>query len=48
MDFLQEKDNGERQVIFIDELPWLDTPKSGFITALEGFSCFRRFLMKKR
>ena len=35
--FLQEKDNGERQVIFIDELHWLDTPKSGFITALEGF-----------
>lgn len=34
---LQEKDNGERQVIFLDELPWLDTPRSGFITAFEGF-----------
>ena len=34
---LEEKDNGKRQVVFIDELPWLDTPRSGFITAFEGF-----------
>lgn len=27
----------ERIIIFIDELPWLDTPKSGFIRALELF-----------
>lgn len=26
-----------KKVIFIDELPWLDTPKSGFIHALELF-----------
>jgi len=26
-----------KKVVFIDELPWMDTPKSGFITALEGF-----------
>jgi hypothetical protein len=26
-----------KKVIFIDELPWLDTPRSGFITALEYF-----------
>lgn len=26
-----------RKVIFIDELPWLDTPRSGFIAALEHF-----------
>lgn len=26
-----------RKIIFIDELPWMDTPKSGFITALENF-----------
>lgn len=32
-----EKDNGEKQVIFIDELPWLDTPNSHFISAFEGF-----------
>ena len=24
-------------VVFIDELPWLDTPKSGFVSALEYF-----------
>lgn len=35
--YLEEKDNGSRQVIFLDELPWLDTPRSGFITAFEGF-----------
>ena len=26
-----------KKVIFIDELPWMDTPKSGFIAALENF-----------
>lgn len=26
-----------RKVIFLDELPWMDTPKSGFISALEHF-----------
>jgi hypothetical protein len=26
-----------RKVIFIDELPWFDTPRSGFITGLEYF-----------
>jgi len=30
------KKTGKR-VIFIDELPWLDTPRSGFIQALEYF-----------
>lgn len=34
---LEEKDDGSRQVVFIDELPWMDTSRSGFITALEGF-----------
>jgi len=27
----------ERQVVFIDELPWMDTPRSQFIPALEHF-----------
>ena len=26
-----------RKVLFIDEMPWLDTPKSGFISSLEHF-----------
>ena len=34
---LERKDNGTRQVVFIDELPWMDTPRSGFLTALEAF-----------
>jgi AAA+ ATPase superfamily predicted ATPase len=27
----------EKKVVFIDELPWFDTPKSGFLAALEHF-----------
>jgi len=27
----------KRKLIFFDELPWMDTPKSNFISALEGF-----------
>lgn len=46
---LQEKDDGARQVVFLDELPWLDTPRSGFIRAFEGFwntwACHRRNIM---
>lgn len=34
---LEAKGDRERQVVFIDELPWMDTPRSGFITALEHF-----------
>ena len=34
---LEKKGGDQRQVVFIDELPWLDTPRSGFITAFEGF-----------
>lgn len=47
--FLIEKDSGSRQVVFIDEFPWLDTPKSDFITAFESFwnnwGCARNNLM---
>jgi len=34
---LLEKSTSKRKIVFIDELPWLDTPKSGFVTALEHF-----------
>ncbi len=27
----------EKKIVFLDELPWLDTPNSGFIVALEHF-----------
>lgn len=46
---LQQIDKGRRQVVFLDELPWLDTPRSGFMTALEGFwngwACHRPNIM---
>ncbi len=46
---LESIDNGNRQVVFLDELPWMDTPRSGFITAFEGFwntwGCHRDNLM---
>ena len=34
---LEKIDDGSRQLIFLDELPWLDTPRSGFMTALKLF-----------
>lgn len=34
---LESKDNSQKQIVFLDELPWMDTHKSGFITAFEGF-----------
>ena len=47
--FLQSIDDGKRQLVFLDELPWLDTAKSGFITAFEAFwntwGCHRDNLM---
>ena len=39
-DFLEEKikaNPNKRQVVFIDELPWMDTPRSMFVSALEHF-----------
>ena len=46
---LQSLDNGSRQVVFLDKLPWMDTPRSGFVTALEafwnGWACHRDNMM---
>ena len=46
---LDKKDDGSRQIVFIDEMPWLDTPRSSFVTAFEGFwntwGCARSNLM---
>lgn len=49
-DLLQEKDDGKsRQLIFLDEIQWLDTPKSGFMTGFEafwnGWACHRHNIM---
>lgn len=27
----------EKKIVFIDEMPWMDTPRSGFVSALEYF-----------
>ncbi|MBP5366603.1 MAG: ATP-binding protein [Bacteroidales bacterium] len=27
----------DKKIVFIDEMPWMDTPKSGFLSALEHF-----------
>ncbi|HEY6899405.1 MAG TPA: ATP-binding protein [Puia sp.] len=32
-----EKFSSPRKVVFLDELPWLDTPRSNFLSALEHF-----------
>ena len=37
IDLLQNKPSAEKIVVFMDEMPWLDTPKSGFVTAFEHF-----------
>jgi len=32
-----ENSSLQRKIVFIDEMPWMDTPKSGFVSALEHF-----------
>jgi hypothetical protein len=36
-EYLESLPKTERKVIFIDEMPWIDTHKSDFVTALENF-----------
>lgn len=47
--YLQKVDDGSRQLVFLDELPWLDSSRSGFLRAFEGFwntwGCHRKNLM---
>ena len=49
-EFLLSRDNREKRLlVFLDEIQWLDTPKSGFMTGLEafwnGWACFRHNVM---
>ena len=37
LEHLLEMNQSERKVVFLDEVPWLDTPRSGFLSALEAF-----------
>lgn len=34
---LSKKPSNKRHVVFIDEMPWMDTPRSGFLVAFESF-----------
>jgi len=36
-DLLSRSRKRGKKIVFIDEMPWLDTPKSGFLSALEHF-----------
>lgn len=36
-DYLEQKDPGEKQVVFFDEMPWMDNQGSGFLSAFEWF-----------
>ena len=36
-ELLDRKYDGSKQVIFIDELPWMDTPRANFMSAFEHF-----------
>lgn len=36
-ELMDKKADGNNQIIFIDELPWMDTPRSGFVSAFEHF-----------
>ena len=35
--FIESRPADQRQLVFIDEIPWMDTPKSGFLPAFEYF-----------
>lgn len=34
---LKQKDPKKRMIVFIDEMPWMDTPRAKFLTAVEAF-----------
>lgn len=34
---LLDRQEGKKKVVFIDELPWMDAPRSNFVSALEHF-----------
>ena len=35
--YLSSLPDGEKHIVFFDEIPWMDTPKSGFLSAFEYF-----------
>ena len=35
--FIEDHPSNEKKLIFIDEMPWMDTPRSNFVSALDHF-----------
>ncbi|MCF0206318.1 MAG: AAA family ATPase [Bacteroidales bacterium] len=35
--FIEDNQSDEKKIIFIDEMPWMDTPRSNFVSALDHF-----------
>ena len=35
--FLNTLKGGQKKVVFLDEIPWFETPRSGFLAALDNF-----------
>jgi hypothetical protein len=35
--YLNTLENDKKKVIFLDEIPWLETPRSGFLSSLDNF-----------
>ena len=44
--YIKSLENTQKKVIFLDEIAWFETPKSGFIAALDNFWKYQ-FLMVK-
>lgn len=46
---LSSKNDGSRQLVFIDEIQWMDTPRACFMTGFEafwnGWACYRNNMM---
>jgi predicted AAA+ superfamily ATPase len=44
--YLNRLDHEKKKVIFLDEIPWFETPKSGFLAALDNF--WNQFCSKRK
>lgn len=43
--YLNRLDSAAKKVIFLDEIPWFETPRSGFLAALDNF--WNQFISKR-
>lgn len=44
--YLNTLEKGKKKVIFLDEIPWFETPRSGFLSALDNF--WNQYCTKRR